>query len=64
MTSSWEDPGFVLIEAALCRTFVISSNCNNGPTEFLDNNKAEQIWTKTSLNQRLFEGTAIGIFSK
>tara|TARA_B100001142_G_scaffold163166_1_gene163215 strand:+ start:7896 stop:8030 length:135 start_codon:yes stop_codon:yes gene_type:complete len=30
----------------------------------LDNNKAEQIWTKTSLNQRLFEGTAIGIFSK
>ena len=26
-----EDPGFALIEAAFCRTSLISSDCNNGP---------------------------------
>ena len=35
LTSHWEDPGFVLIEAAFCRTFIISSNCKNGPLEFV-----------------------------
>jgi glycosyltransferase involved in cell wall biosynthesis len=35
LTSHWEDPGFVLIEAAFCRTFIISSNCKNGPLEFI-----------------------------
>ena len=32
ISSLWEDPGFVLIEAAFCRTFIISSNfkiCSN-----------------------------------
>lgn len=33
--SLWEDPGFVMIEAAACNTFVISSNCQSGPKEFL-----------------------------
>jgi glycosyltransferase involved in cell wall biosynthesis len=36
LASNWEDPGFVLIEAAFCRTFIISSNCKNGPLEFID----------------------------
>jgi glycosyltransferase involved in cell wall biosynthesis len=35
--SLWEDPGFVMIEAAACNTFVISSDCPNGPKEFLGN---------------------------
>jgi len=35
LASNWEDPGFVLIEAAFCRTFIISSNCKNGPLEFI-----------------------------
>ena len=34
LTSEWEDPGFVLIEAASTRTTIISSNCKNGPKEF------------------------------
>lgn len=38
LTSNWEDPGFVLIEAAFCRTFIISSNCKNGPLEFVSSN--------------------------
>ena len=31
LTSLWEDPGFVLIEAGLSNLAVISSNCRNGP---------------------------------
>ena len=32
--SKWEEMGFVII-AALSNLFVISSNCPNGPSEFL-----------------------------
>ena len=39
LSSLWEDPGFVIVEAALCNLFVISSNCPNGPKEFLDGGK-------------------------
>lgn len=35
LTSLWEDPGFVLIEAAMSKTFVLSSNCFNGPNELI-----------------------------
>ena len=35
LSSLWEDPGFVLIESALCNSMIISSNCKNGPNEFL-----------------------------
>ncbi len=37
LTSDWEDPGFVLIEAAFSRVPIISSNCPNGPNEILEN---------------------------
>ena len=37
LTSLWEDPGFVLIEAAMCNLTIISSDCPNGPIEFLNN---------------------------
>ena len=38
LSSLWEDPGFVLIEAAINNTSIISSNCDNGPKDFLKNN--------------------------
>jgi len=38
LSSLWEDPGFVLIEAALSNVNIISSNCPNGPKEILDKN--------------------------
>jgi glycosyltransferase involved in cell wall biosynthesis len=38
LSSLWEDPGFVLIEAAFCRTLVFSSNCNTGPKEIIQDN--------------------------
>ena len=34
-TSLWEDPGAVMIESAYCNKLVISSDCPNGPEEFL-----------------------------
>ena len=37
LSSLWEDPGWVLIEAASVNTTIISSNCPNGPVEFLSN---------------------------
>ena len=39
LSSLWEEVGFVIVEAALCNTPVISSNCPNGPKEFLNNGK-------------------------
>ena len=38
-SSLWEDPGAVMIEASFCNKIVISSNCPNGPEEFLSNGK-------------------------
>lgn len=40
LSSLWESPGFVIIEAALCNLFVISSDCEDGPKEFLQNGNA------------------------
>lgn len=39
LSSLWEDPGFVILEAAYSNVPVISSNCPNGPTEILENGK-------------------------
>ena len=38
-SSLWEDPGATMIETAYCNKIVISSNCPNGPEEFLKNGK-------------------------
>ena len=40
LSSLWEDPGFVLIEAAMTRTFVLSSDCPNGPKEIIKDRKS------------------------
>tara|TARA_A100001015_G_C15021052_1_gene728011 strand:+ start:1715 stop:2872 length:1158 start_codon:yes stop_codon:yes gene_type:complete len=37
LSSKWEEMGFVIIEAALSNLYIISSNCPNGPSEFLNN---------------------------
>ena len=38
LSSLWEDPGFVLIEAAFCRTPVFSTDAKPGPFEIIKNN--------------------------
>ena len=35
LTSLWEDPGFVIVEAGYNNCQVISSNCPNGPKEII-----------------------------
>lgn len=37
LTSLWEDPGFVLVEAGISNATILSSNCPNGPIEILEN---------------------------
>ena len=44
LSSLWEDPGWVLLEAAASNTLILSSDCKNGPSEIIDNNKAGQLF--------------------
>ena len=37
LSSLWEDPGFVLAEAGVMNTNIISSDCPNGPKEIINN---------------------------
>ena len=58
LSSLWEAPGFVLIEAAFSNSFIISSDCKYGPSEFL--NKGENGFlfnsnTKNILRDKLVE---------
>ncbi len=54
LSSLWEEVGFVMIEASFSNLFIISSDCPNGPKEFLDNNK----------NGILFKNNKIGELTK
>ena len=56
LSSLWEEVGFVIVEAALSNLFVISSNCPNGPKEFLENGKAGYLFEsnkKDNLTEKL-----------
>ena len=37
LSSLWEEVGFAMVEASMCNTYIISSDCPNGPKEFLNN---------------------------
>ena len=54
LSSLWEEVGFVMVEAAFSNLFIVSSNCPNGPSEFLDNNR----------NGILFENNKLGELTK
>ena len=55
LTSKWEDPGFVLIEAAFCRTPILSSDCPNGPKEILKNNDAGYLFKSKNLEDLKYQ---------
>ena len=40
LSSKWEEVGFVIVEAATNNLFILSSDCPNGPKEFLLDGKA------------------------
>ena len=48
--SLWEDPGAVMVEAAFNNKIVLSSDCTNGPKEFLMNNQAGYLFKNNNLN--------------
>lgn len=50
LSSLWEDPGFVLIESAINKTFILSSDCPNGPKEFLEDNKGGILYKSDDLD--------------
>ena len=49
LSSLWEDPGFVLVEAGYSNTIVLSSDCPNGPKEILNNSQNGFLYKKNSL---------------
>lgn len=57
LPSLWEDPGFVIIEAAACNLNVISSDCKNGPKEILLNGKGGYLFKNNNSDsfKKVFE---------
>ena len=53
LTSLWEDPGFVILEAALSNIPIISSNCPNGPNEILSNGQNGYLFKNNNLSDFL-----------
>jgi glycosyltransferase involved in cell wall biosynthesis len=51
LSSLWEEIGFVIVEAAFSNLFVISSNCPNGPKEFLENGEAGYLFQSNKKNE-------------
>ena len=48
LSSDWEDPGFVLIEAASSRTPILSADCPNGPKEFIERDEGGYLYTQNN----------------
>ena len=61
LSSLWEDPGFVLVEAAMCNLYIISSDCKNGPSEILSNGKGGILFKS---NEKGALGKALNAFLK
>ena len=53
LSSLWEDPGFVILEAALCNTLIRSSNCPNGPKEILSDGQNGFLFQNNNLSDLL-----------
>ena len=49
-SSLWEDPGFVMVEAAYIGTPIISSDCPSGPKEFIVRNECGYIYNLNDEN--------------
>ena len=51
LSSLWEDPGFVLLEAAYLNIPIIASNCPNGPKEILQNGSGGFLFKNNNQNE-------------
>ena len=50
LSSLWEDPGFVLIEAAVNNATIISSDCKSGPKEILEDEKGGFLFKSNNIS--------------
>ncbi len=50
LSSLWEEMGFVIVEAAMNNLYVISSDCPNGPKEFLNNGRNGILFSSNQKN--------------
>jgi glycosyltransferase involved in cell wall biosynthesis len=53
MTSLWEDPGFVLVEASYSGIPIISTDCKSGPKEILNSGKNGLLFQSNSADSFL-----------
>ena len=51
-SSLWEEPGFIIQEAAACKKIILTSNCYTGPSEFLNHGKNGYVFKNN--NQKSF----------
>lgn len=51
-TSLWEEPGFIIQEAAACKKIILTSDCYTGPAEFINYGKNGYVFK--SNNQKSF----------
>lgn len=53
LSSLWEDPGFVIVEAASVNTQIVSSNCKNGPYEILSGGEGGYLYESNNEEELL-----------
>ena len=55
LSSLWEEIGFVIVEAAACNVNIISSDCKNGPKEFLKSGKGGYLFENNNSSEFLLK---------
>ena len=53
MSSLWEDPGFVLVEASYSGIPIISTDCKSGPKEILNDGKNGLLFRSNNMDSFL-----------
>ena len=64
LSSLWEDPGWVLIEAAVSDALILSSDCKNGPIEFVQNNMGGLLFKNNSTKDLIMKFKEINDLTK
>ncbi len=55
LTSDWEDPGFVIIEAAACGKLLVCSKVQSGPIEFIGKDESCGLLYRKNLSEDFFK---------
>ena len=62
LSSLWEELGFVIVESAFKNLFIISSNCPNGPKDFIEDNNCGILF-ESNKKTLLTLGTIIQVYA-